>query len=78
MAKEEKPKRYVYVRDPELTVSGIADIEQAIVVKDQLRARHPEPEFRVRNRYRSRTGMWDVLVKRRTEVKEPAPQAGAQ
>jgi len=73
MAKKEEQKRIVYVKDSALTVTDITNIEEAIVVKDRLKKDYPEPEFRVRNRLRSRTGMWDVLVKRRTEVKEQRP-----
>lgn len=78
MPKQEKPKRYIWVKDPQLTVTDIAELEQAIVVKDQLKQRYTEPEFRVRNRLRSRTGKWDVLVKRRQEVKETKPMTEAE
>lgn len=76
--KEEKQVRIVYVKDPTLTVTDIGHIEEAIFIKDRLKKDYPEPEFRVRNRLRTRTGMWDVLVKRRTEVADktkPAAEA---
>jgi hypothetical protein len=80
MAKKEELQkvRVVYVKDPALTVTGITELETAISVKDDLKVKYPEPDFRVRNRYRNRTDMWDVLVKRRTEVKEPVPPTKAE
>lgn len=70
--------RLVYVKDDDLSRTGFARVEEAWPVKEELMRMYPEPEFRVRNRYRSRTGLWDVLVKRRTEVRTQRPRTPAE
>ncbi len=69
--KQEKPKRYIYVKDHDLTRTGFKTIAEASLAFAQLSSAHNGPEFRIRTRLRRRTGTWDVLVKRRQEVKEP-------
>jgi hypothetical protein len=72
MAKEPKKEpRYIYKKDPELGKSDIAVFELAKNCEAELLKKYPEPQYRVRTRLRSRTGLWDVVVKVRTEVKEP-------
>lgn len=72
MAKQEKKEpRYIYKKDPELSLEGFTDFEKAKTAEAELLKGHKEPEYRVRTRLRSRTNTWDVLVKVRTEVKEP-------
>lgn len=69
--KEKKEQTHViYVRDVGLTETGFASIEDTRAAFGRLSAAYPEPGHRVRKRFRSRTGLWDVLVKVRTEVKK--------
>lgn len=65
MSKQQKI-RYVFVKGPEKTIEGISSFEEAKKKAEEF----PESETqRVRVRLRSRTGLWDVLVKTRREVK---------
>ncbi len=66
----DEQKRYFYKQDPIYAICGLATVGEAHVARDTLRERHKEPEFRVRVRLRH-TGLFDVVVKRRTELKEP-------
>ena len=68
-----EPPRFVYRRDPDLTVTGFATYGEAKAVADKI----PETdERRIRVRMRSRTGTWDVVVKTRQQVTgENSPRA---
>lgn len=68
---KEEP-RYIYKKDEALCRTGITDFAEARETAEKLSDEHSEPEFRIRTRLRSRTGLWDVVVKRRTEVKAEA------
>jgi len=70
--KEAKEARFIYKKNPELGKTDIAVFELAKNLESELLKKYPEPEYRVRTRLRNRTGMWDVVVKVRTEVKEEA------
>lgn len=78
MSKEQKKEeeRFIYKKDPELGKANIAVFELAKNLEAELKQRYPEPQYRVRTRLRSRTQLWDVVVKVRTSVKpEPAAKA---
>lgn len=68
---KEKEKRYIYVRDPDLTVTGFTAVEEAHKEVDRLTAQmgdRPTDEYRIRVRLRNRTNLWDVVVKTRREA----------
>lgn len=67
--KQQEEKRYIYKKSLELGKAGFAVFEHAKNLESELRKQFPEPDHRVRTRLRTRTGMWDVIVKVRTEVK---------
>jgi hypothetical protein len=72
MSKKKEEPRYIYKKDPELGKAGFAVFEHAKNLEAELLKKYPEPQHRVRTRLRARTNTWDVVVKVRTEVKEPA------
>lgn len=62
----EKEARFIFVRDNEKTVTGITTYEVAKAIAAEL-GEDTETQ-RVRVRMRSRTGLWDVVVKTRREA----------
>ena len=69
MAKEEC---FVYLRDNERTRTGFPTIGDAQAVASGLSAHLAVPEWRIRVRLRQRNGLFDVVVKRRTALREDA------
>jgi len=68
MSKQEGlvPKKYIFARNDEKCKTGFVRIEEAQKHAETI----PETEEqRVRVRYRSRSGAYDVVVKSRREVK---------
>lgn len=64
----EDTKKYIYTIDRDKTVTGFITLGEAHDKLQELLKKYPEPEWRVRNRLRSRTGMFDIVVKARKEV----------
>lgn len=74
---EKKEPHIIYKKDLDLSKTGFTVFEDAQAAELLLKKKFPEPGHRVRNRLRSRTNTWDVVVKVRTEVHDepkPAPQ----
>lgn len=69
MGKQETPVRFIYVKDVDKTVTDIADFATATARHTELRKLYAEPAFRTRLRLRSRTGLYDIVVKRQTTAK---------
>lgn len=76
MPKDRPEKRFVFVKDTLLTVSGFASHDEAKAAAADI----PETdERRVRVRMRSRTGLYDVVVKTRREAPDTAnPQSAGK
>ena len=63
-----------YLKDNDRTRTGFATFDEASTLAKRIRSELndlPEVTYRVRVRARSRTGMWDVVVK----VKQPEKDA---
>lgn len=76
MSKEVKKATGNFIYKKDSTLSAAFDsYESAKEYQETLIKKYSEPMFRVRTRYRQRTGTWDVIVKVRTEVKSAAQQS---
>jgi len=61
-----------YVKDLDRTRTGFTTYESAKAAAEQIRKELNDPKelkHRIRTRLRSRTGMWDVVVKTKREEK---------
>ncbi len=63
--------RYIYVKNAELTTTGFTTYERAKWAVAGLPPEIKAPEYRVKIALRNRTNTFDVVVKKRTEVKQP-------
>jgi hypothetical protein len=62
-----------YVKDSERTKTDFSTYDLAAIAAKEIKAQLKDPKeesFRVRIRPRSRTGMWDVVVKVKREEKK--------
>lgn len=67
MSKEQQ-KRYIYVRNDELSKTGFVNQEDARIWANSKFEVMDTEERRVRVRLRNRTGLYDVVVKTRREA----------
>lgn len=79
--KEEEPTRYIWVKCKDRTVERFESYEEADRLRRSVVAdlKPGDDSLRVRVCKRSRTGLFDVVVKVKTAVKdEPRPQKPAE